>query len=142
MGEENGGTGGVNGRGRDAGSPARPAGWDRDADGDLRPRRLGRAAADVRRRRRTRDLDHPRPGGGVDACRLGARLPRAGARAGRLRGRGRRVIPFPPLLDRLIYTPARTTTVALIVDKLRHAPAPSPARALAAARKTVWEGPR
>src|SRR3546814_19178243 len=130
MGEENGGTGGVNGRGRDAGSPARPAGWDRDADGDLRPRRLGPAAADVRRRRRTRDLDHPRPGGGVDACRLAARLPRAGARAGRLRGRGRRVISFPPHLPRLLSTLPRPTTLPLICHYSRLAPDPDRAWAL------------
>ena len=40
--------------------------------------------------------------------------------------------PFSQLLDRLIYTPARNTKLALIVDYFRHAPDPDRGWALAA----------
>jgi len=42
------------------------------------------------------------------------------------------LIPFSQLLDRLIYTPARNTKLALIVDYFRHAPDPDRGWALAA----------
>jgi len=42
------------------------------------------------------------------------------------------VTPFAQLLDRLLYTPARNTKLALIVDYFRHAPDPDRGWALAA----------
>ena len=70
--------------GLDAGQAAGAAGRDRAAAGDLRPRRLGRAAGHARRGPGPGGLGHAWPRGGAGARRHAARHSRQGAGAGRL----------------------------------------------------------